>query len=164
MNQNQAFQEAIRLYKRKTGLSEVDLKEVAKFAVEQLGYKLPEPVDPLDVLAKKIAVAAREETRTDKSTGRPYRVNHAVPKQGSQQSLWIDIDEAPRPLIQKSFIKRRDGILGDALQLSLDMDHWNSVNSTEEPILIPMDFTEDVEERKNATNHMTADTENKKPI
>ena len=49
MNQNQAFQEAIRLYKRKTGLSEVDLKEVAKFAVEQLGYKLPEPVDPLDV-------------------------------------------------------------------------------------------------------------------
>ncbi|WP_457793418.1 hypothetical protein [Acinetobacter baumannii] len=77
MNQNQAFQEAIRLYKRKTGLSEVDLKEVAKFAVEQLGYKLPEPVDPLDVLAKKIAVAAREETRTDKSTGRPYRVNHA---------------------------------------------------------------------------------------
>lgn len=75
MNQNQAFQKAIRLYKRKTGLLEVDLKEVAKFAVEQLGYKLPEPVDPLDVLAKKIAVAAREETRTDKSTGRPYRVN-----------------------------------------------------------------------------------------
>ena len=44
------------------------------------------------------------------------------------------------------------------------MDHWNSVNPTEEPIVIPMDFTEDVEERKNATNHMTADTENKKPI
>ncbi len=56
-------------------------------------------------------------------------------------SYRIDIDEAPRPLIQKSFMKRRDGILGDALQLSLDMDHWNSVNSTEEPILIPMDFT-----------------------
>lgn len=54
MNQNQAFQKAIRLYKRKTGLLEVDLKEVAKFAVEQLGYKLPEPVDPLDVLAKKL--------------------------------------------------------------------------------------------------------------
>lgn len=164
MNQNQAFQEAIRLYKEKTGLKEVDLKEVAKFAVKHLGIKLPEPIDPLDQLAKKIAVAAREETKTDKTTGRPYRVNHAVPTAGSQQSLWIDIDEAPRPLMQKSLIKRRDGIIGDALQLSLDADHWNSVNHSEEPINIPLDFEEDVEERKNATNPMTADTENKKPI
>ena len=161
MNQNQAFQEAIRLYKKKTGLTEVDLKEVAKFAVEKLGHKLPDPVDPLDVLAKKIASAAREETRTDKVTGRPYRANHAIPKQGSQQTLWIDIDEAPRPLIQKSLVKRRDGIIGDALQLSLDVDHWNGANPSEEPIIIPLDFEEDVEERKNATNPMTADTENK---
>lgn len=164
VNQNQAFQEAIRLYKKKTGLTEVDLKEVAKFAVNNLGYKLPEPVDPLDILAKKIAVAAREETRTDKVTGRPYRANHAVPKHGSQQSLWIDIDEAPRPLIQKSFVKRRDGIIGDALQLSLDVDHWNDANKTEEPIVIPLDFEEDVEERKNATNPMSSDTENKRSI
>jgi len=164
VNQNQAFQEAIRLYKKKTGLTEVDLKEVAKFAVNNLGMKLPEPVDPFDLLAKKIAVAAREETRTDKATGRPYRANHAVPKLGSQQSLWIDIDEAPRPLMQKSLIKRRDGIIGDALQLSLDADHWNSINPAEEPINIPLDFEEDVEERKNATNPMSADTENKTSI
>lgn len=163
MNQNQAFQEAIRLYKKKTGITEVDLKEVAKFAVKHLGIKLPEPVDPLDLLAKKIAIAAREETRTDKVTGRPYRANHAVPKVGSQQSLWVDIDEASRPLMQKSLIKRRDGIIGDALQLSLDADHWNSINAKEEPIAIPLDFTEDVEERKNATNPMTEDTENKIP-
>lgn len=150
MNQNKAFQEAIRLYKKKTGATEVDLKEVARFAVSSLGMKLPEPVDPLDILAKKIAVAAREETRKDKNTGLSYRVNHAVPKDGTQQSLWIDIDEAPRPLMKKSLVKRRDAIIGDALQLSLDTDHWNSVNPTEEDIVIILDFEEDVEERKNA--------------
>lgn len=162
--QNQAFQQAIRLYKAKTGLTEVDLKEVAKFAVNHLGYKLPDPPDPFDILAKKLAVAAREETRTDSKTGRPYRANHAVHLDGSQHSLWIDIDEAPRRLMHKSLIKRRDGIIGDALQLSLDLDHWNSINPNEEPIAIPLDFTEDVEERKNATNPLRANTENEKPI
>lgn len=161
MNQNKAFQEAIRIYKQKTGITEVDLKEVARYAVKHLNMKLPEPIDPLDQLAKKIAIAAREETRTDKNTGRPYRANHAVPKEGTQQSLWIDIDEATRPLMQKSLIKRRDAIIGDALQLSLDADHWNSINMEEDPIDIPLDFNEDVEERKNATNPLSEDTENK---
>jgi hypothetical protein len=32
--------------------------------------------------------------------------------------------------------------------LTLDADHWNSIHSTEEPIQIPLDFTEDVNERK----------------
>lgn len=161
---NETFQQAIRLYKEKTGLLEVDLKEVAKFAVNHLGYKLPIPPDPLEILAKQIAVAAREETRTDSTTGRSYRANHAVHLDGSQQSLWIDIDEAPRRLMHKSLIKRRDGIIGDALQLSLDLDHWNSINPNEEPIVIPLDFSEDVEERKNATNPLIPNTENEKPI
>jgi hypothetical protein len=32
----------------------------------------------------------------------------------------------------------------------VDADHWNAVNSTAEPIQIPMDFTLDIEWRKNA--------------
>lgn len=164
VTQNESFQQAIRLYKAKTGDTEVDLKKVAKFMVEHLGFKLPEPTDPFDMLAKKLSVAAREEMRTDKTTGRSYRANHAVQKDGTQQSFWIDIDEAPRKLMHKSLIKRRDQIIGDALQLSLDLDHWNSINPSEEPIDIPLDFTEDVEERKNATTPLKSQTENEKPI
>jgi hypothetical protein len=40
-------------------------------------------------------------------------------------------------------------MVGDGLQLTLDADHWNSVNPTETPITIPMDFTDDIEWRKN---------------
>lgn len=164
VTKNEAFQQAIRLYKDKFGVLEVDLKEVAKFAVNHLGYKLPVPPDPFDILAKQIAVAAREETRTDNKTGRPYRANHAVHYDGIQQSLWIDIDEAPRALMHKSLIKRRDQIIGDAYQLSLDLEHWNSINPEEEPISIPLDFTEDVEERKNAIYPQEPDSQNEKPI
>ena len=66
-----------------------------------------------------------------------------------QLHLWIDIDEAPRGPMLKSLINRREQMIGDGLQLTLDADHWNSINESEAPIQIPMDFTLDVEWRKN---------------
>ena len=50
----------------------------------------------------------------------------------------------------KSLINRRDQMIGDGLQLTLDADHWNAINAAAEPIQIPMDFTLDIEWRKNA--------------
>jgi hypothetical protein len=147
------LQQIIRLYKQRTDSYEIDMRKVAEFAVHELGIELPKPVDPLDLLAKKFTSAAREETRIDSTTGLPYRANHAVPKSGSQQCLWIDIDEATRALMQKSAVKRREQIVGDALQLELDVQHWNRVNPHEDPINIPLDFTEDVEERINSQLH-----------
>jgi len=141
----------IRMYKEKTGIQEVDMFEVAKFAVKN-GWELPEPESPMERLAKEFSQAAREEIRYDKGTGRPYRANHAISyKQGNTQlHLWIDIDEAPRHSMHKSLIVRREQMVGDGLQLTLDVDHWNSIHPDEEPINIPMDFTEDILERKNA--------------
>ena len=94
---------------------------------------------------------AREEVRHDESTGRPYRVNLAVTTwQGGQQlTLWTDIDAAPRHIAHKSFQQRREQMVGDAFQLTLDLTHWNNVHKDEEPIVMPMDFTEDVEWRLN---------------
>lgn len=149
MTKTKALQDAIRLYRLHTGKAEVDLKDVATYAVKHLGMELPKPIDPIDKLAKDLAKAAREETRTDKKTGRPYRANHAVPIDGSQQCLWVDIDQASRSQMRKSIVHRRNLIIGDNLQLSLDIDHWNANNPAEEPINIPLDYTEDVEERKS---------------
>jgi hypothetical protein len=151
VSKNQEMQKLIRYYKRETGVTEVDMREIATFAVKK-GWPLPVPVDPIERLAKDFASAAREETREDKETGNPYRVNHAytVERDGENYHLWVDIDEAPREPMQKSLVMRREQMVGDAVQLTFDMEHWNRVNPAEEPIVLPMDFTPDVEWRRNA--------------
>ena len=143
----QELQRIIRLYKQDTGATEVDMHEIATYAVERLKMPLPKPVNPLDLLASQFSQAAREEIRHDKKTGWPYRANHAIPI--GQTYIWVDIDEAPRGHIHKSLINRREQIVGDAVQLAFDGEHWNSIHPDEEPIIIPMDFTDDVEWRKN---------------
>ena len=50
----------------------------------------------------------------------------------------------------KSLINRRQQMVGDALQLDLDAEHWNNINPNEVPIQLPLDFTDDVEWAKNA--------------
>jgi hypothetical protein len=152
---HQKMQRLIHYYKDQTGKTEIDMKEVAKFAVAK-GWPLPTPAKPLDLLAKEFSQAAREEMRYDKKTGKPYRANHALPiMQGEQQlHLWIDIDEAPRKPMLKSLILRREQMVNDGLQLSLDTDHWNSIHQDEEPINIPMDFTDDILWRKNAPEEL----------
>ena len=142
----------IRQYKRETGATEVDMHEVALFASRN-GWPLPKPVDPLDNLAKQFAQAAREEIKHDEATGRPYRVNHAVPRShrdGRQLYFWVDIDEAPRGQMLKSLVGRRQQMVGDALQLARDQEHWNNIHPDEEQIRLPLDFTYDVEWANNA--------------
>jgi hypothetical protein len=147
---------AIKEYKKATGKTEIDMKDVAKFAVANLGWKLPSPKNPLDRLAEEFSQAARAAIRYDEKTGKPYRANHAIPyTSGSVQlHLWIDIDEAERKPMLKSLILRREQMVGDGFQLTLDADHWNNIHPKEEPIQIPMDFTYDVEERKNAPDEI----------
>lgn len=150
-SKSQQKQRMIRLYKETRGITEVDMKEVAKFAAER-GWPLPSPQDPLDRLAKEFTQAARDEIRYDQVTGKPYRANHAIPTTHEQLTFyrWIDIDEAPRAPIQKSLINRREQVVDDMVQLTLDAEHWNRIHPDEEPIEIPGDFTDDVEWRMNA--------------
>jgi hypothetical protein len=147
----QQMQRVIQWYREETGSDTVDMHEVAKFAVKK-GWKLPIPKDPLAHLAEQFSDAAREETRIDEKTGKPYRANLAVVNHTStgQYTLWGDIDTAPRKFARKAFVQRREHMVGEAVQLTLDVNHWNSVNPIEEPIFMPMDFTDDVDERLNA--------------
>jgi len=146
--QKQLMQRLIRRFRDETGRDAVDMHEVAEYAVK-LGWELPQPKKPIDLLAAKFSAAAREETRTDKETGQSYRANLAVVEHGKGETttLWADIDVAPRPFARKAFVQRREQMIGDAVQLTLDIGHWNRKNSDEEPINMPMDFTDDVEER-----------------
>ncbi|ACL66752.1 conserved hypothetical protein [Anaeromyxobacter dehalogenans 2CP-1] len=140
-----------RQYQEETGnAGPVTTNEVARWAVGRNFLPLPKPVDPMTRLADELARSWRQETRHDKNTGRPYRANHAVTEtvSGTTRTLWGDIDHAPRSFVHKSFVQRREQIVGDCVQLTFDCDHFNSEHPDEEPISIPLDFTEDVDERK----------------
>ena len=41
-------------------------------------------------------------------------------------------------------------MVGDGLQMTLDADHWNEINPEQEAIKPDMDFTDEIEWRKNA--------------
>jgi hypothetical protein len=49
--------------------------------------------------------------------------------------------------MQKSTRQRREQVVGDMVQLYLDLEHWNRVNPDEQPIVLVTDTTEDVNER-----------------
>lgn len=148
---SQEMQSIIKRYKDETGKPSVEMHEVAKYAVS-MGWPLPKPKTAIERLAEQFSSAAREEVRRDAVTGNPYRVNLAVTTwQGNQQStLWHDIDEAPRPVAHRSFQQRREQMVGDAVQLTFDVMHWNRINEGQEPIVMEMDFNDDVSWRINA--------------
>ena len=142
----------IRQYRQETGKQDVDMHDVAKFARAR-GWKMPTPPDAIDMLAKEFSTAAREEIRYDNTTKRPYRANHCfmVTSGGKQMHLWLDIDgQAPRNKMVMSIATRREQMIGDGLQLALDVEHWNNINPSDEPIQLDLDLTDEVEWRKNA--------------
>jgi len=147
----QQYQAIIRLYREETGEQSVDMHEVARFAISK-GVKPPTPKTPEALLAEKLSAAAREESAVDDETGRPYRVNFAVTQRNGkdQLTLWHTLDDAPRHIAHKGLMQRREQMVGDAVSLSDDADHWNRVHPSEEPIQIPLDFEFDVMLRRNA--------------
>lgn len=151
-NKHKEMQYIIREWKKTTGNIEIDMHQVAEFAAKK-GWPLPPPISGIDRLAKEFSQAAREETRQDSKTGRPYRVYHAYPADGKGQGMfWMDIDEAPRKIMVKSAVMRREQVVGDMVQLYLDLEHWNRVNPKEAPIVLETDTTPDVNERIAASD------------
>ena len=153
MATKQEFQQRIiQRFRDETGKTEVNMDEVVEYAISNNLWKLPEPKDPRKELTKEFAQAARVEMRYDQKTLLPYRANHmVVQQQGEDQlHLWVDIDKANRKQMYQSLGMRREQMVSDGVQLTLDQDHWNRVNSNEEPINLPMDLTPDIEWIKNA--------------
>lgn len=152
MSRRQERQRFIRHYKEVTGEREIDMHKVADFA-KGMGWKMPTPPSDVELLAKQFADDAQAERRYDEKTRRPYRVYHALPVSNSGQLnlfVYVDIDEATRNQMWKSAVNRREQMVSDGYNLTLDLDHWNSINSEQEPILLPMDLAMDIEIRKAA--------------
>lgn len=123
-------------------------RDAVRWGVEQGMMAVPE-VDPYDRLAEDMSRALREEYATD-AKGRRYRKNHAVriTKGGVQHTMWAMLELAPRQHMQKAFIQRREQIVGDCLQLAVDVEVYNDRNKEQPPIPMLLDFRDDIEERK----------------
>lgn len=144
----------IRYWMDQTGETEIDLRKVAEFAIK-MGWQPPPPVDEIDRLAKLFKDAARQSIRHDRKTGRPYRSYHAVPKQvapGQLSFFYIDIDEpSTKPEnFRKSAVMRREQMVDDGLQLSFDIEHWNSLRPEQDHVFLPFDLQPDIEWRRAA--------------
>jgi hypothetical protein len=141
----------VRWYMDETGKTEVDMHQVARWLILK-GYKMKEPPTQVELLAKQLSKQAREETRTDIATGRPYRAYHAfTQRQGEGQlTFWVDIDKAPRKPMVLSFKQRKEQMIGDGLQLSFDIEHWNGAHTGEDPIKEDFDLNDEIEWRRNA--------------
>jgi hypothetical protein len=151
MSKRQDMQRFIRHYKEATGEREIDMHKVAEYA-KTMGWKMPMPPSDIDLLAKQFTEAAREETDYDNKTGRPYRVYHAIPQTSGQLNLfvYVAIQDITRNQMLKSSVNRREQMVSDGMHVTFDLEHWNSINPSEEPIVLPMDLTPDIEWRKNA--------------
>lgn len=149
MSKRQERQRFIRHYKEVTGETEIDMRKVAEFAKAK-GWIMPTPPSDIDLLAKQFTEDAQAERGHDEKTGRPYRVYHAIPQPSGQLNLfyYVDIHDATRKQMHKSAVHRREQMVSDGYQLTLDLDHWNSAHPTEEPIELPMDLALDIEIRK----------------
>ena len=145
------MQDFVRYFKEKHGVISADMREVAAEA-KKMGWKMPVPKSPIDLLAAQFSDSQREEIGKDEVTGRPYKKNLAVSTwHGQTQTvLWTDIDVAPRPIAHKALSQYRDQMVGEAVQLTLTADHWNRKNPHDEPIKPEMDFSPDVEWELNA--------------
>ncbi len=146
MSYNERLQRIFQKYEEAGNPTPAPMRDVAAWAIQQ-GLWEPRQVDIVDILAEDISRALREEFRTDQK-GRRYRAKHAVriSRAGVQLTLWADIDRSSRQHMQMAFAQRRQNIVGDCLHLRIDVDVFNDKNSSEPPIQLILDFTQDVAE------------------
>jgi hypothetical protein len=146
-------QKFIRWYRDRAGNKEIDMHDVAR-AAKEMGWELPIPPDPLDILAKQFSEAAGEETRNDKKTRRVYKAQLAITerrKNGAQTTLWLDVDDdPPRHRIEKGLKRYREQMVGEAVIGSNTAEHWNSAHPDQRPLKFVTDLTSDVNERLRA--------------
>jgi hypothetical protein len=136
-------------FEKERGHAPTGTSEAVRWAVSKGLLDLPR-IDPFEVLAGQMASALRDEMATDEE-GRRYRVNHAVriSKGGVQQTMWAEMGYAPHEHMEMAFAQRREQIIGDCVQLKIDVDAYNRMNRGERPeIQLVLDFTDDVAERE----------------
>lgn len=156
---SQLDKQIIDRYKREVKDGEIDLTEVAVWAIREGLWKAPFE-DQVEKLRKQLATALRAKTFTD-AKGRRVRSNYCVRRNTTDangreyvQTVWAHIDVASHPFMVDSFSQRHDGIADICTQAHIDVAHYNEYRRGENPeILLPLDFTNSVADRLQSTEY-----------
>ena len=138
-------------YQRDVSPDPTDLRDIGAWARTR-GLWAPRPVDIDASFARDMAEVLREQVRIDKD-GRKYRA--FIParergKDGLPLFKWADIDVAPRNHVEKGVQGERRQIANDCFALAMKVEHYNAAHPDEDPLQIPFNFEEDIEEMKMA--------------
>ena len=136
-------QDILNDYLQETGKVEIDMKEVAEWAIQQDRWEKPFHHNAIKQCAYALAQAARDEYYTDPQ-GRRVRTKHAARHETGW--LWADIKTAPPNHMRMSLQQRRHCIVGDCKQLKTDLESYNDNNLHGAEIQMSFDFREDLHE------------------
>lgn len=143
------LRELLNDYIKAHGDDPVEFATVYRWAKRENRWE-PPATSQLKTFKAEMARAAREEHYTDPQN-REVRKKHAVVtirEDGTQLSLWADIETAPPEHMRLSLQQRRRGVFGDVKQLKTDMDSYNENNNPmpDQPIQMSFNFDEDLAE------------------
>jgi hypothetical protein len=135
----------------RSGEKSFEAVELARWAIANGKLSAPPP-DVLRVLAeRKIAQnfsdAMREEYAVD-GQGREVREMHAARIGGKVR--WHNRSEGSRGFLETSVRQQRDQIVGNCRHLKSSVDSLNENRWPENPIQLPLDFTNDIAELEAA--------------
>lgn len=158
MNYNEQLNAIFDRYSREVSPDPTSLDDVIEWALDK-GLCQPNRRTIVQMFREDLATSLRQAKRLD-DKGRSYRakINVRETVAGVQMFLWADADLAPRSFVQKSAIQRRRAIAHDCFQLKQDVDHFNDERGGENPLQLPLDFTDDVAELE-ATAHLMKEKE-----
>jgi hypothetical protein len=131
-------------YEATTGDKSGDLIKAARWLMQQGKFDPPE-IDPVKAIAKRLAIACRQDY-IENENGEPVRRRHVyAAKTGGQKFFsWFRIEDATPEKMRMSVQHRRTGTLLDILQLVRDVDYYNDFYNPGEPIPVDVNFEPDV--------------------
>ena len=149
--QEREHERMIRMYQEETGKYDFQLCEVAEWA-ETLGWEMPTPPTPVELLARKLQRTARTITRDGEDVV-PYRAYHAYMEivNGEPQTNWFDMEgpAATQGKVQKALKLRRDQALDVVVHIKVDENQWNRLHP-DATVQLDFDFNDEVTWRLNA--------------
>jgi hypothetical protein len=152
-SKTEQLQEIINDYLEETKAEEVEMREVAAWAIRKGRWEMPRG-DKIKQCAAELARAAREEMFEDPQ-GRSVRKKHAyrVKDGETQQVFWADIDDIQTEKMRLSLQQRRRGVLSDCKQLNNDRESYNENYNAGEPIAMSFNFDEDLAEMNQSPEY-----------
>ena len=120
--------------------------------LEAIGWPMPKPKTPHEILANQVARAENEETIFDDVLGDVVGKNicYTSEVEGKQVTLWGELDTATHKKMDIHKTILRDQSVGDVYEATKKCMRWNRLHPGEQAILFDPDFGPDMDWKLNA--------------